>query len=283
MTGYLFVAPALLGIALFSLYPLIDTLIASLKNTGTGAFIGFNNYARVFNDPTFWKALGNTFYMGILSLVFCISISFLLATLIHHLSFGRNFFKSVYFLPNVVSMVVVSILFKFLFYPTGEGVINYLISLFGAGPVGWFSNPAYSRLTIVIMSIWGSIGYDSIIFLAGLQSISPELYEAAEIDGAGGIKKWLFITIPLMRPIFTFMIIMFTIGSMKRFTDVFLIGGTAGNPSESLVTIVLYIYRNAFMSSQVGFASAVAYILFGIILILSILNLKLFSGDDTSS
>ena len=262
---------------------MLNTLVLSFQQTNgvtEGIFVGFDNYISIFTNDTFWQALGNTFYMGALSLVIGFPLSFILASLINAIVVGKNFFKGAYFVPNVVSVVAASILFRFLFAPTDQGLINGLLKSVGIVPVGWFTNPAVAPLSVVLMGFWSYVGYDSLIFLAGLQSVSPELYEAGEIDGCSGLQKWWYITIPNMRPVFVFMIVMITISNMKRFSDVFVIGGPMGNPAGSLLTVVLYIYRMAFTSSQVGVSAATAYVLFFIILVLSILNLKVFGRDS---
>ncbi|MGZ9583976.1 carbohydrate ABC transporter permease [Paenibacillus marinisediminis] len=273
--GYLFSAPLIIGVLAFAIYPMFAALYMSFQQTTglsvSGKWVGLDNYIYALEDPIFWQALGNTFMMGVLSVLFGIGLSFILASLINSLkwNFGKNFFKAVYFLPNVVSAVATTLLFSFLFYPSKEGLLNFFITSIGLDPIGWFTNPDLSRFSIVLMSLWGALGYNTIIFLAGLQSVPRDLYEAAEVDGAGTYRKWLYITIPYLRPIFVFMLIMGTIGGMKRFTDVWLIGGTAGNPGGSLMTVVLYIYRNAFLASQMGLATAVSYLLFIIILVLT--------------
>lgn len=274
--GYLFSTPLIIGVLAFAIYPMFAALYMSFLQTGgsamSGTWVGASNYEYVMKDPIFWQSLYNTFYMGIFSVILGIGLSFILASLINSLKWdlGKNFFKGVYFLPNVVSAVATSLLFSFLFYPAKEGLLNFVVGWFNIEPVGWFTDPRYSRFSIVLMSLWGALGYNTIIFLAGLQSVPRDLYEAAEVDGAGGLKRWYYITIPYLRPIFVFMLIMGTIGGMKRFTDVWLIGGTAGNPGGSLMTAVLYIYRNAFLASQMGVATAASYLLFIIILILTI-------------
>lgn len=237
--GYLFSAPLIIGVIVFAIYPMFAALFMSFHQTSglnlSGTWVGLSNYQYALEDSLFWQALSNTFVMGIWSVLLGIALSFVLASLINNLKWhlGRNFFKAVYFLPNVVSGVATSLLFSFLFFPSKEGLINFVIGLFGLDPVGWFTNPEVARYSIVLMSLWGALGYNTIIFLAGLQSVPRDLYEAAEVDGAGTYRKWWYITIPYLRPIFVFMLIMGTIGGMKRFTDVWLIGGTAGNPGEA--------------------------------------------------
>lgn len=281
--GYLFVAPLVIGVLGFAIYPMVAALLMSFQKTNglAGSWVGLDNYSRVLSDSTFWDSLVNTLYMGVLSVVLGIWLSFILASLINGLPWSgwKNFFKSVYFLPNVVSAVATSILFSFLFYPDEKGLLNYLFGLLGVDPIGWFTDPNFAQYSIVLMSLWGALGYNSIIFLAALQSVPRDLYEAAEVDGAGSLKKWWYITIPYLRPIFLFMFIMGAIGGMKRFTDVWLIGGTAGNPAGSLLTSVLYIYRNAFLASEMGLATAASYLLFIIILIITVLMLRLNRRD----
>ncbi len=171
--------------------------------------------------------------MGFLSVVMGIAASFILASLINSVKWTKgkkHFQRNLLFLPNVISAVATTLLFSFLFAPTKEGLLNFVLGVFHISPIGWFTDPKYARFSIVLMSMWGALGYNTIIFIAGLQSVPRDLYEAAEVDGASGLKKWRYITIPYLRPIFVFMIIMGTIHAMKRFTDVWLIGGTAGNP-----------------------------------------------------
>jgi len=274
VVGFLFVTPLLTGLLVFHLYPIIQSFMMSLQNTNgvTGVYVGFSNYQWIFKDSQFWNSVYNTVYMTALSLILNVSVSFLLASLINSAGKTRNLFKSIYFLPNVVSTVAASILFTFLFYPSKSGVINSFLAIFGIKPLQWFSGTATSRLTICIMGAWRSAGYYMIIFIAGLQSVPTELYEAADVDGVTGIKKWWYITIPSVRPIFAFIIIMDTISSMRRFSDVYMVGGTGGNPGGTLATTVLFIYRNAFTGSQMGIASAAAFVLFLFIMILSGVN-----------
>lgn len=278
IAGYIFSAPLVIGVFVFAIYPMIGALILSFQRAQSsfgGEWIGLGNYKTVLSDTNFWKALYNTFYMGFFAVVLGVALSFILATLVHNVPWIklRNFFKGVYFLPNVVSLVAVSILFQLLFHPGGGGILNYALGWIGIEPVGWFTNPAFSRFSIVLMNLWGMLGYNTIIFIAAISSVPRDLYEASEVDGANWFDKWRYITIPYLRPIILFMVIISTISSMKRFTDVWLIGGTAGNPAGSLMTVVLYIYRNAFLASQMGIASAASYILFMVILILSVLML----------
>lgn len=278
IAGWCYALPLLVGVLGFSLYPMLSALWTSFHGNGaaSSSWVGVSNYTRVLQDDLFWNSLYNTIYIGGLSAALGIIFSFILASLVHHLPWQRtrNLFKALFFLPNVVSAVATSLLFSLLFYPGREGVINYVLGWFHIDPVGWFTDPSIARLSVVLMILWGALGYNTIIFLAALQSVPREQYEAADIDGASSLGKWRYITIPSLRPIFVFMIIMGVISGMKQFTNVWLIGGSAGNPAGSLMTSVLYIYRNAFLSAQMGIATAASYLLFILILILTVIILR---------
>ncbi|MBQ4051863.1 MAG: sugar ABC transporter permease [Oscillospiraceae bacterium] len=282
-TGYLLVAPMLFALCAFVFYPMIKVIIYSFQKTNgiSATWRGVKNYVWVIKDNMFWNALWNTFYMAVIAVILDVVVCFIVASMINSISNKavKNLFKGVYYLPNVVSSVAVAMLFNFIFYPSENGILNYAFSMVGIPPVGWLTNPKISRLSIVIMGLWRSVGYDTILFLAGLQSIPGEIYEAGAIDGATGLQKWWYITIPNMKGTFAFMIMMLTISTMRRFDDVWMIGGSAGNPAGTLDTAVMYIFRNSWLSREVGVASAAAVILFIITMILTAINNKVTSGD----
>ena len=284
LAGYALCAPMILAILVFVLYPMIQVLIYSFQSTNgiSGTWRGVKNYAWVLKDGAFWNAAWNTLFMAVLAVIIDVIVCFIVASMINSVTSkaGKNIFKSLYFLPNVVSSVAVAMLFNFIFYPTENGILNYFLGLFGISPIGWLVDPKLARFSIVIMGLWRSVGYDTILFLAGLQSIPGEIYEAASIDGASGIQKWWYITIPNMKPTFTFMIMMLTISTLRRFDDVWMIGGTAGNPGGKLDTMVMYIYRSSWLSREVGIASAAAVVLFIITFALTMLNNYVFNRKD---
>lgn len=280
--GYLLCAPMLISIIVFTLYPMLQVVIYSFQRTNgiSASWRGIGNYKWILNDDLFWNAAGNTFYMAVFGIIMSVIVCFVLASLINSLKIFQNVFKGMYFLPNVVSSVAVAMLFNFVFYPTENGILNYALGMFGIDPIGWLVSPKLARFSIVIMGLWRSIGYDTILFLAGLQSIPAELYEAASIDGADGLKRWRYITIPNMKPTFTFMIMMLTISTMRRFDDVWMIGGSAGNPGGKLDTLVMYIYRNSWLSRDVGVASAGAVVLFIFIFVLTLINNRVLNKSN---
>jgi len=275
LIGALFVLPMMLGTIAFYYIPIFQAFIFSFQNVTVlhgGEWVGLQNYRWVVQDPRFWQSVQNTFSMGLMSLLLNISIPLIIASLLNFLPKGKNLFRTLYFIPNVVSVVATAILFEFLFSASREGLLNALLANFGVGPFGWFSDPNMSQFSIALMGLWRVSGYNIIIFYAALQSVPNELYEAANVDGATPIKRWWNITLPMVRPIIMVVVMMEIIGSMRRFADVFMIGGSDGSPGGSLQTIVVYIYRNAFLANQWGIGSAAAFILFVIILILTLLN-----------
>jgi len=280
---YLFLAPTVLAMLMFTFYPLSRTFILSLYYSRNGQlqnFVGALNYATILSDEKFWNALYNTVYMGFFTILINIPVAFTLASMINSLMKGQNLFRVLYFLPNVTSIVAVTLIFKFIFYPTEAGIVNYILSFLGIGNIGWLTDPAYSKWVVIVMGLWHSVGYNIIIFIAGLQTIPQELYESAVVDGATRLQKWRNITIPLMRPIFIFMLIMGTISAFERFSDVYALGGASGSPLRSLQTIVAYFYEYGMLAGQYGMGAAASVIIFALILIATIINLYVTSRKD---
>lgn len=271
----LFLMPMLFGMVFIYYLPMLQALVYSFNKTNgiqLGSWVGLNNYSRVLNDPQFWSSMYNTFYMGLITVVLHVTIPFILASLINNLGRKQNLYKSIFFIPNIISVVAAAMLFKLVFYPTKEGLANYVLGFLGIKPQLWFADPSMSKISISLMGLWRGLGYNIIIFIAGLQSVPQELYEAAEVDGCTPLKRWWHITIPLLKPVIMFVIIMDTISSMRRFSDVWMIGGVAGSPGGSLSTVVVYIYRYAFSSNEMGIGCAAAFMLFGIIFMLTAAN-----------
>lgn len=282
VTGYMFSLPTLLAILVFSIYPIIQSFIISFYNHNgvKGKYIGIRNYTAVLQDPVFGKALLNTAYMGIFSLLLCLPLSLILATFINYCTKGKSFYKSIFFVPNVTSVVAAALIFTFLFYPDSTGPVNSILNFFGIPSQRFFSSPSQSRMSIVIMEVWRQVGYNAIIWLAALQSIPMELYEAASIDGAGKLKQWIHVTLPSLTPTIGFMVIMGTINMFKRFGDTFIIGGPDGNPGSSLYTLILYVYRTTFMMYQFGKASAASFLIFVMILFFTVINNTLLNKAE---
>ncbi len=225
------------------------------------------------------KAIGNTFLLAAMSLV-SIPIGFILASLINNVGKGKwqSFFRVGYYFPNIITGVSVVLIFQVVLKANG-GLLNNALSVLTGQEVtiGWLSDSHYSRFGATILSVWGNIGYTMLINLASLQSIPSEIYEAAEVDGANGLKQWWYITIPQMTSCFAFLFITSIINGLARFSDLFIIGGntSAGRPGGTLQTILMYIYQFSFESPQYGIASAGAMILFILTFVITLINLKM--------
>lgn len=274
LSGYAFLLPTLVAVALFTVYPLFNTVYLSFTNSNgvTGDWVGLENYRATLADSQFWQALWNTLYIGLLAMLVQIPLSLVIATLINSAARGAGLFKAFYFSPNVTSGIASALAFTYLLYPDAQGWLNTAIGWLGLEPQRWFADPALARQSVVIMSVWHGLGYTTLIWLAALQSISKELHEAAAVDGAGSFKRWLHITVPGLRPITFFIVVVQTIGMFQRFTDVYQIGGADGQPGGKLSTLMIYIYRVGFNNFDFGRASAAGLLMFVLIIIATAAN-----------
>ncbi len=273
---YFFLLPTFLGIMLFMVYPVVESFRLSFYHSGGAieTWAGADNYKTVLSSDVFWKAVFNTFYMGFFQLLLTIPLGFILASLINELKWGKNVFKVMFFIPYITSVVAASMLFLFVLHPD-FGLLNYFLDKLGLPTSVWLAEPSSARWGAILLGSWHWLGFVIIIFLANLQAISEDIYEAGAIDGATGIQKWLYLTIPNMAGTFSFLVVIGWIGSLQRFTDVYLLGGLQGSPARSLYTIVGFIYERGFGGSEYGIASAAAYVLFAMILFFTVLNLKI--------
>ncbi|WP_211747312.1 sugar ABC transporter permease [Paenibacillus sp. Marseille-Q4541] len=281
---YTAISPFYLLFAIFGLFPIGFSLyLAFHKWDGIGemTYNGFNNFSYMLTDPEFWQAVGNTFMIWIYStipmLFFALVVAFLL-----HAPFVRfkTFFRIGFFLPNVTSIVAVSIIFAALF-SNNYGVLNYVLGLFNIPLVAWLDVPWGIKVAISSMVIWRWTGYNAVIYLAGLQSIPTTLYEAAKIDGATGIQSFFRITIPLLRPVILFTVITSTIGGMQLFTEPQILLGNDGGTGGAGMTIVLYLYRESFINNYFGYGATVGWGMFLIIALFSFINWKVVQGTSS--
>lgn len=276
---YIFVAPAILLFLIFTLYPVIKSLITSFhsKQGGEEIFVGFQNYVRLFQDELFYKALLNTFTLLVFQVPIMLTIAVILAVLLNSsLLKMRGLFRGAYFLPAVTSLVTASIVFVILL-DEHNGFINYLLSFLGVDPIAWLNDSFWAKISIMIVMTWRWTGYNMVILLAGLQGIPKDFYEAASIDGAGKIRQFFSITLPQLKPVLLFTAVLSTIGTLQLFDESYII--TNGGPNNSTLTVILYLYNNGFRYFDFGYASAIAYVLVIIIAVLSYLQLKV-AGDE---
>lgn len=273
--GYICIAPWLAGFILFALFPMIFSFLISLTKWDMikpAQFIGFENYSRIFaEDFRFRQSLWVTARYAALSLPLGMAGSLMLAVMLNMKLRGTRLFRTIFYMPAILPGVATTMLWLWILKPR-DGVLNYLLGFLHISPKPWISDPDWALPSFVIMSLWG-IGGGMIIYLAGLQSIPQELYEAAEIDGAGAWVKFRRITLPMISPTILFNLVMGIIGSFQVFTASFVMTPNGG-PGYSTLFYVLYLYQKAFRYLQMGYASALAWILFVIILGLTLMILR---------
>ncbi|MBX3085466.1 MAG: sugar ABC transporter permease [Anaerolineae bacterium] len=267
---YLFVSPWLIGFILFTVGPMLYSIYISLTSwnlTTPPQWIGLGNYVTAAQDPRLRQALEVTFAFSLISVPLNVLLSFLVSLLMNVKLRGIYFFRTFFYLPLLVSGVAQAVLFSRIFDPN-TGVINTLLRAFGIqGPL-WLLDPNWALTAVIIMTLW-TVGGNMIIYLAGLQDIPPFLYEAAEIDGATTMQKFRYITVPQMTPILFFNIITGLIGALQTFTPGYIFG--KGGPGNSLLFYVYYLFTNAFNYFKMGYGSALAWILFVIVMILTLI------------
>lgn len=277
-TLYLFISPFYLVFLVFGLFPIFFSAFIALHSwdgIGEMSFVGLNNFKFLLSDSVFWSSITNTFIIWIISVVPSIVVGLIIANLINSpITRFKDFFKVAYFLPNVTASVAVAIIFSSIF-STNYGIANFFLNSLGLESVSWLSSSMAIKIVIAVMVFWGSVGYNAILYLAGLQRIPKELYEAAQMDGANSIQIFTRITLPLMRPIILFTVIMSTISGLQVFTEPQVLA--EGTPIPGSMTIVLYLYEQAFRFNNFGYGAALSWVLFFIILFFSIVNWKVFS------
>ena len=274
LTALSFIAPNFIGFFLFTLIPVIFSLVLAFMkwdSFGTPEFVGLKNFSKMLNDDTFWISLKNTFLytIGVVPLTLICSLG--LAILLNKKIRGMKFFRTAFFLPYVTSLVAIAVVWNMLFHPT-MGPINQFLKLFIENPPGWTSSSDWALTAIVIVSVWRGMGYYMILYLAGLQSVPKELYEAASMDGAGKWKQFLNVTVPSLRPTTFFVTIMLVINCFKIFDLVQVM--TAGGPGRATNVLVYQIYNEAFVKFNFGYASAIAMVLFVIVLAITVIQFK---------
>ncbi|UCF78978.1 MAG: sugar ABC transporter permease [Candidatus Eiseniibacteriota bacterium] len=270
-----FLSPWLISFGIFWVFPLVFSLVLSFLRFNPlrpdlVQFVGLSNFSKALTDPLFWTSLKNTLVFVGGTVPVTTLIAFFLAVAINQRIPFRSFYRSGFFIPSIISIVVISIIFKQLYAPAG--LVNKLVELLGGEGRSWLGDPRTSLLSIMVMDIWASFGYYTILFLAGLQAIPSDLYEAAHIDGGGFWDTLRFITVPMIRPITLFVVVINTIRSFQIFIEIFVM--TRGGPLNSTLTSVFYLYDRAFYRFEMGYASAIAYLLFMVIMTFSVLQMK---------
>lgn len=298
ISPYLYILPAFVLLFAFRLIPIVMSFVISFYDwsiTGTGKFIGLLNYANMMKDSVFWQSMGNTLWYALLVVPASIVFSLLFAVLLNQIKALTGLFRTVYFMPYVTSLVAVSIVWKIIFNEQ-TGLMNTMLGWIGVEPQKWLSEsrgifeilftgmgislpkllhgPSQALFGIIIMTVWKGLGYNTIIYLSGLQNISKVYYEAAEVDGASKFKQFWKITLPLISPTTFYVLIMTTIVSFQAFSQIYLMTDKGG-PLNTTKLIVYYIYEKGFDTLDMGYASAVALALFVLILGLTVLQRRI--------
>jgi multiple sugar transport system permease protein len=279
--AWFFLAPALALIGIFFFLPVAAALVLSvtdfdlygIANPANTRFIGLQNYVRLLHTPDFWSALKNTFYFafvgGPLTIAVALGAALLLSSKLVRF---KGFFRTIYFTPFVTTLVAVAIVWRYL-YHTRYGLFNYGLAHLGIGPIDWLGDPHWAMPAIILMAVWKGFGYNMLIFIAGLQAIPDELYDAAEIDGAGPFRRFFSITLPMLAPTLVFVAVITMIGYFQLFAEPYVM--TQGGPLRSTTSVVLLMYEEGFRWWRMGYAAAIAFVLFIVILLATLVQFRL--------
>lgn len=279
--AWIFLSPAIGVIGIFFVIPVVAAFILSftdfdiyaLGNWDYIRFIGFQNYLRIVETPLFWKALKNTFYFVLVGGPLSVAVSLGTALMLNSkLAKFKSFYRTIYFLPVVSSLIAVAIIWRYLYHPA-HGLLNYILSLIGIAPIDWLGNPDLAMPAIIIMAVWKNFGYNMLIFIAGLQNIPEDLYEAAHLDGASWWQQFKGITIPMLKPTTVFVVMITIIGYFQLFAEPYVM--TQGGPLNATTSIVLLMYEQGFRWWSMGYAAAIAFVLFIIILLFTVIQMML--------
>ncbi len=275
LTPYLFLLPALTILVLTVFWPAIQAFYLSFTRyeydlTQAPQWVGFANFSRLWKDPVFWHTLGNTFLYLVGVVPILVMAPLALAILLNRKLRGMNWFRAAYYTPVIISMVVAGIAWRWLY--AENGLLNQILKLLGVSAEGipWLTSPSLALWSVMAVTVWKGLGYYMVIYLAGLQSIPADVYEAAAMDGSDGIRKHWDITVPLMQPYLALVAVISAISATKVFEEIYIM--TQGGPRNSSKTIVYYLYEQAFHESEISYACTIGLVLFLIILGLSILQ-----------
>lgn len=286
---WLFILPWLIGFIAFSGGPILASMVISLTEYSIlqpPKFIGFENYNQLFRDDLFYKAVLNTVYYVGVSVPLGVMLAFLMAIALNQKLQGQTWFRTIFYLPSVVSGIAVALLWGWLLN-SDFGLINYMLALIGIQGPKWLYSTNWAMPSIILMSLWG-VGGSMVVFLAGLQGIPEHLYEAAELDGAGEWGKFWNVTVPMISPVIFFNMIVTIIGAFQIFDQVYIMTGGTGGPANATLVYVLYLYRQGFEYFKMGYASALALILFLIILGITVFQFGIarrwvyYEGSDST-
>ncbi|OAN41673.1 carbohydrate ABC transporter permease [Microbacterium sp. H83] len=271
LISWAFLAPFLIAFALFLVWPIIHGIILSFTDqslTGAGgAFVGFANYAEALADPKMWQSMGNTVWFTLISTVPLVGIALLMAALVDRGLPGQWLWRLSFFMPFLLASTVISQIWVWIFNPQ-VGAANNILEFFGLEPIAWLQNPDTNMLSIVIATVWWTVGFNFLLYLAAMQNIPPQQYEAASLDGAGAWRQFWSITLPQLGPATVLILILQILASLKLFDQAYqMLGGVASDTTRS---IVQYIYESGFVSYRFGYSAAISYVFFALIVIIGV-------------
>lgn len=273
--GWLFVAPTMIGLLVLNIIPIFQTIYKTFFKTGDfgkgNIFVGLENYARMLGDKAIWQALGNTLLYTAVEVPLSIAIALVLAVLLNRKMRGRTVYRTIYFTPMVAAPAAIAMVWRWL-YNTDFGLINQMLGKIGLGPISWLSNPNLSIISIGIVGIWSCIGYNMILFLAGLQEIPLDYFEAADIDGATGVTQFLRITVPLLSPNIYFVATTRTIAAMQVFDLIFMMVDKSSPVVPRTQSLVYLFYKYTFEQYNQGYGSTIVVLLLVVILVLTVIQ-----------
>jgi len=274
--AYLFIAPQVIGLLVFALGPMIATLVLSFGNWDlihTMQWVGFNNYKTELSDPIFWTAVRNTIYYTVVFIPVSLILALLVALVLNRKMALRGWYRAIFFMPVITPTVAIALVWLWLLNPD-EGLINIALSYIGINGPGWMSSLQWAMPSVILVSVWRNFGYSMVIFLASLQGVPGQLYEAAQIDGAGRWAQFRHITLPLLSPTTFFLVVTSVISSLQVFDQVYVLTNGQAGPADATRVIVFHIYELAFRLFQFGPASAATIFLFAAILIVTLLQFR---------
>ncbi len=273
--AYAFIAPTMIGLIILNLYPMIKTISLSMFQSmglGPAKYVGWDNYVKMFSTPMTWQATWNTIRFMLMTVPVGVAIALVLASLLNRNIKGRDVYRGIYFLPTIVTPVAIALVWQWLF--NGElGLINQFLKIFGIQGPYWLSNPSTALLSCSIITVWGSVGYDLVLLLSGLQSISRHYYEASEIDGASHFKQFFHITLPMITPTLFFVFLVRLMNALKVFDTIYLLMKTNNPAYRSAVTLMPLFYREGYETFNKGYASAIVMWTFVIIMFFTLIQL----------
>lgn len=274
--GWLFILPTMVGLVILNIIPIFQTIYQSFFKTGAFGrgyvFVGLKNYKRLLADEAVWQALINTIKYAIVEVPFSIAIALVIAVLLNAKMRGRSVYRAIYFLPMVVAPAAVSMVWKWLFN-TEFGLLNHILESIRLNPIAWLSDPKIAIYSLAVVGIWSVIGYNMVLFLAGLQEIPRDYYEAAQIDGANAVQQFFKITVPLISPTMFFIVVTRVIASMQIFDSIFMMINTSSPALKKSQSLVYLFYRYAFVENNKGYGSAIVVLLLLVIMIITVIQM----------